>query len=314
MSSGTFIASRVVAGVVTLLVGMTAIFFMVHLIPGDPVLLFLGDNYDAKAYAAIKAKLGLDQPLWAQYTGYLSGVLSGDWGTSFRTARPVFAEILAQYPYTVALAISGLAIGTLLGVTSGVTSAVHHNSWVDHVSMFVAVIGVCTPNFWLGVLLMLGFSFYLGWLPAIGAGSNDIVDTLKHLFLPALALGTRSAALIARMSRSSMLEVLGQDYVRTAWAKGLPRRAVVYGHAFRNALIPVVTTIGIDLGVMLAGTAVIEIVFARPGVGHLLIDAVLARDYPQIQGTLLFFVAIIVLVNTMVDVVYTFVDPRIELR
>lgn len=308
----TMLQRRLPGTIMTLFVAVTFVFLIIHLIPGDPVALILDENFSRDAYVALQHKLGLDQPLWRQYVDYMQSVLRGDWGMSFRTQRAVLPDLLAQFPYTIELAVAGILVAIMIGIPAGIAAAVYHNRIIDHISMVLALIGACMPSFWLGVLLMLVFALQLGWLPSIGVGSTGVLSRLSHLALPALAIGSRSAALIARMARSTMLDALGQDYVRTARAKGLRESAVLRRHALRNAMIPIATIVGLDLGGMLAGTTVIEIVFGRPGIGHMLIDAVLARDYPMIQGTLLFYVLVIILANMLVDVMYGVIDPRIS--
>ena len=313
MATSTFLARRLLLGAFTLLVAVTLVFSLIHLTPGDPVAILLGESYSPEAYTALQHKLGLDKPLIAQYGAYLSGLARGQWGTSFRTQRDVLRDIATSFPYTFRLAAASIAFALLIGLPAGVLSAVYRNRWPDRLGMVLALIGVCVPNFWLGVLLMLLFSLELHWLPALGAGGPSFSSVLSHLILPAVTLGTASSALIARMMRSSLLEALQQDYIRTARSKGAGTTRLLLRHAIRNSMIPVITVAGINLGHLLAGTTVTEIVFSRPGVGHLLIEGLLARDYPQIQGTLMFFVLVIVLVNIVVDILYAAVDPRIRL-
>lgn len=301
------------AGVATLFGALVVVFLIVRLVPGDPALLYLGEHFSPEAYQDVRRSLGLDRPIHDQFLDYVRRVATGDFGTSFRTHRPVFRELLNQFPYTVLLAVAGLSVAVLIGVPAGIISALRRNQWVDHAAMLFALLGVTMPSFWLGILLMLLFALRLDWFPAIGGGDLAEPRTLlAPLVLPALTLGAGSAALIARLTRSAMLEVLSQDYVRTARAKGLAERRVIGVHALRNAMVPVLTVIGIDLGRMLAGTTVIEIVFSRPGVGHMLVEAMQARDYPAIQGTILFYIAVIIAANTLVDVLYSIVNPRIR--
>jgi ABC-type dipeptide/oligopeptide/nickel transport system permease component len=297
----------------TLFGGVTLIFLAVNLIPGDPVALMLENYFSGDAYEAIKIRLGLDQPLYVRYIRYLGDLLQGNLGTSFRTGRNVLMDILAQFPYTFSLALAALSLASLIGIVAGVVSATQRNTWPDQTIMVAALTAVSTPSFWYAILLMMFFSVRLRWFPTIGGGSLDEpLSFLKSLVLPAVAIGTRSAALIARLTRSALLDCLGQDYVQTARAKGLTERVVVFRHAFRNALLPVITIIGIDLGHMLGGTAIIEKVFSRPGVGKLLVDGVLARDYPQVQGAMIFFMVMILIANFLADVAYGIADPRIR--
>jgi len=308
-----FLARRAVGLAATLAGALIVVFLMVRIVPGDPALLFLGEDYSPDAYAAVRRALDLDRPLPAQLAEYLRRVSTGDFGVSFRTHQAVLQAVWAQFSYTLVLALSSLALAVGLGVPVGIFSALRRGRWADHLTMLVAVAGVTMPSFLVAILFMLWFSLDLDWLPSIGAGDfAQPLTVVTHLILPAAVLGLSSAALIARLTRSTMLEVLGQDFLRTARAKGLSGRRVVRGHALPNAMTPILTIVGIDLGRLLAGTTVIEIVFGRPGIGHLLIDAMRARDYPQIQGTMLFYIALIVVANTVVDVSYALVDPRVR--
>jgi peptide/nickel transport system permease protein len=312
MKFSGFLLNRILITIATLFLATTFIFLIIHLIPGDPIDLILAEHFSEESYEALAAKLGLDRPLIIQYWNYLTGLLRGNWGTSFRTGRDIRSDLLANFPFTVHLALTSISLAMLIGIPAGIISAVRRNSWVDRIAMLVSLIGVCMPGFWLGVVLMLLFSLYLGLLPSIGIGSGDIFSTIRHLILPSLVLGLASGALLARITRSALLDTLSDDYIRTARAKGLRNSTVLRKHALRNALIPVVTVIGLDLGSMLAGTTIVEIVFSRPGVGHMLIEGILARDYPQIQGTLLFYLIVIIIVNTLVDLLYGLIDPRIR--
>ena len=284
---------------------------MVHLIPGDPVAALLGDLFNQETYEAVQARLGLDRPLVAQYLTFMRNVASGQLGTSFRSDRPVLQIIVEQFPYTLQLAIGAMVLSVALGIPIGTLAAVHRGRPADYITMGVALLAVCVPSFVLGLGMLLLFSLKLGWFPTIGAGTG-FVDTLRSLTLPAVALGLRTAALLSRIARSSLLNVLNLDFVRTAHAKGVPRRLVLYRHALRNSLLPVITILGLNLGQLLAGTAIVEIVFSRPGIGKLLVDAVLSRDLPQIQGTMLIFLVNVTIVNTLVDVAYSLADPRIK--
>jgi peptide/nickel transport system permease protein len=312
MKFSRFIANRILITIATLFLATTFIFLIIHLIPGDPIDLILAEHFSEESYEALAAKLGLDRPLSTQYWNYLTGLLRGNWGTSFRTGRDIRNDLLANFPFTIHLALTSMSLAMFIGIPTGIISAVRRNSWVDRIAMLVAMIGVCMPGFWLGVVLMLFFSLYLGLLPSIGVGSGDLFSTIKHLILPSLVLGSASGALLARITRSALLDTLSDDYIRTARAKGLRGSTVLRKHALRNALIPVATVIGLDLGSMLAGTTIVEIIFSRPGVGHMLIEGILARDYPQIQGTLLFYLIVIITVNTLVDLLYGLIDPRIR--
>ena len=310
---GRYVLGRLISMVPMLFGALTLIFFIVHLIPGDPVAQILGENYTPATYEAMKHRLGLDEPLLVQYRDYLGKVVSGNFGDSFRTRRSIADDIGSQFPFTVQLALGSLLVTILIGLPAGVVAAMYRNRLPDQLGMLLSLVGVCAPSFWLGVMLIYLFSLQLNILPSIGAaGPEDPAKMLQYLVLPSLTLGAGGAALLARITRSAMLEVLGQDYVRTARAKGLGAGTVLFGHAFRNALIPVTTVLTLELGQLLAGSAITEIVFSRPGVGHLLIDAVLNRDYPQIQATLVFFVLLVSLATLLADVLYSVFDPRIR--
>jgi len=302
---------RLGASIITVLAGATIIFFMVHMIPGDPAAALLADLFTRETYEAVQKRLGLDKPLAVQYLTFMKNVVSGHLGTSFRSDRPVARIISEQFPYTLQLAIAAMILATALGIPLGMLAAVHRGRPADYVTMGGALLAVCVPSFVLGLGLLLLFSLKLGWFPTIGAGTG-VADTLRSLTLPAVALGLRTAALLSRIARSSLLNVLNLDFIRTARAKGVPQRSVLYRHALRNSLLPVITILGLNLGQLLAGTAIVEIVFSRPGIGKLLVDAVVSRDFPQIQGTMLIFLVIVTIVNMLVDVAYSVADPRIK--
>src|SRR5215469_4779254 len=293
---------------VPVLVGITVVtFLMLHLVPGDPVLLFAGEKPMSEAQAAeIRHQLGLDRPLLIQYEEYVGRLLRGDLGRALRSQRPVLDSILEVLPATVQLTLAALAIATAIGLALGIAAALAHRTWLDTAAMGVAILGVSMPVFYSSLLLLLLFSFTLGWFPATGEGGFD------HLILPATALGLISSAVLARLVRSGMLGVLRQDYIVTARAKGLSRRLVVWRHALRNALIPVITMVGLQLGALLGGAVVTETIFSRPGLGRLAVDAILNRDFPLVQGTVLVAAVVYVLVNLLVDIAYAAVDPRIH--
>jgi len=293
---------------VPVLVGITVVtFLMLHLVPGDPVLLFAGEKPMSEAQAAeIRHQLGLDRPLLTQYEDYAGHLLRGDLGRALRSQRPVLASILEVLPATAQLTLAALGLAIALGLALGVVAALAHRTWLDTAAMGVAILGVSMPVFYSSLLLLLLFSFTLGWFPATGQGGLD------HLILPATALGLISSAVLARLVRSGMLGVLRQDYIVTARAKGLSRALVVWRHALRNALIPVVTMVGLQLGALLGGAVVTETIFSRPGLGRLAVDAILNRDFPLVQGTVLVAAVVYVVVNLLVDVAYAAVDPRIR--
>jgi ABC-type dipeptide/oligopeptide/nickel transport system permease component len=302
-----YLARRVVA-VVPVLFGVTlAVFSMLFLVPGDPVKMMLAEFVTMPDQVAkMRAELHLDEPIVVQYGRFVGGALRGDLGTSIRSRRPVTTEIGENVASTMQLALASMAVAVAIGVPLGLIAALSRNSWLDVGSMAVALLGVSMPSFWLGLLLIFVFSLRLAWFPATGGGD------LAHLVLPAFTLGTIASAIIARLTRSSMLEVLGQDYVRTARAKGLAWWSVVVRHALKNALIPVVTIFGLQFGNLLAGAVIVETVFSRPGLGRLIVGGILSKDFPLVQGTVLVVAASYVLINVLVDVAYAVVDPRIR--
>ena len=302
-----FVARRVLA-VVPVLFGVTlAVFSMLFLVPGDPVKMMLAEFVtNPDQIAQMRAQLHLDEPVIEQYGRFVGNALRGDLGVSIRSRRPVSAEIAENIGSTGQLALASMLVAIGLGVPLGLLAALGRNSWLDVAAMVVALLGVAMPSFWLGFLLIFVFSLHLGWLPATGGGD------LPHLVMPAVALGMIAAAIIARLTRSSMLEVLGQDYVRTARAKGLAWWGVVVRHALKNALIPIITIFGLQFGNLLAGAVIVETVFSRPGLGRLIVGGILAKDFPLVQGTVLFVAASYVMINVLVDFAYAFVDPRIR--
>ena len=290
------------------LFGVTlAVFSMLFLVPGDPVKMMLAEFVTSPdQIAEMRAQLHLDEPLPQQYGRFVVNALRGDLGTSIRSRRPVATEIAENVASTAQLALASMAIAVAIGVPLGLLAALFRNTWLDVGSMVVALLGVSMPSFWLGLLLIFVFSLHLAWFPATGGGD------LLHLVLPSLTLGTIASAIIARLTRSSMLEVLGQDYVRTARAKGLAWWGVVVRHALKNALIPIITIFGLQFGNLLAGAVIVETVFSRPGLGRLIVGGILAKDFPLVQGTVLFVAASYVMINVLVDFAYAFVDPRIR--
>jgi peptide/nickel transport system permease protein len=298
---------RLVAALPVLLGISIAVFLMMHLVPGDPAKMMLGElAVDEEVVANFRHQLGLDDPVPVQYWRFLRNALRGDLGRSILENQPVARMIWQVLPSTVELTLAGMGVAVLLGGLLGVTAAVRHHTWVDNGSMLLALWGVSMPSFWMGLLLIFLFSLKLGWLPATGQGG------WVRLVMPAFTLGYVAAAVIARLVRSSMLEVLRQDYVRTARAKGLAERLVVYRHALRNALIPVVTVMGLQFGALLGGTVVIETVFSRPGIGRLAVTSILSKDFQVTQGTVLMSAVFYTLVNIIVDVSYAALDPRIR--
>jgi peptide/nickel transport system permease protein len=303
----TYLARRLLA-VVPVLFGVTlAVFSMLFLVPGDPVKMMLAEFVTTPdQIAQMRAQLHLDEPILKQYGRFVGNALRGDLGTSIRSRRAVSTEIGENVGSTAQLALASMAVAVAIGVPLGMVAALFRSSWLDAGSMIVALLGVSMPSFWLGLLMIFAFSLHLGWFPATGGGD------LWHLVLPSVTLGMIASAIIARLTRSSMLEVLGQDYVRTARAKGLAWWGVVVRHALKNALIPVITIFGLQFGNLLAGAVIVETVFSRPGLGRLIVGGILAKDFPLVQGTVLFVATAYVLINVLVDVAYAYVDPRIR--
>ena len=293
---------------------VTVVFLIIHLIPGDPVSVMLGPDATPAQIAATRQALGLDRPLHEQLLKFYGRVLRGDLGHSYFLDRPVTTALLERAEPTLVLTFSALLVAVVIGVPSGIIAASRPGSLWDRGLMLGALLGVCVPGFWLSLNFIYLFAVRLGWLPAAGYASVlvDPVAAARFMVLPAVSLGFNQSALIARISRSFMLEALAQDYVRTAQAKGLSERAVLWGHAFRNALVPVVTVLGITTAVLIGGAVVTEIVFNIPGLGRLIISAILRRDYPVVQGVVMVTAAAYVLVNLVVDVVNAFIDPRIR--
>ncbi|MCC2627606.1 MAG: oligopeptide transport system permease protein AppB [Thermomicrobiales bacterium] len=293
----------------------TLVFFMLRLIPGDPVVQMLGPEYTPEAAAALRLKLGLNEPLHMQYLLWFGHMLTGDLGGSIATGETVSEIILTGLPKTLSLAGLSFLIAVTIAVPAGIIAALRRNTAFDFAASIVAFVGVSMPSFWFGILLILIFAVQLRWLPAIGYAElteDGFVAWLERLILPSLAIGAGYSAILMRFVRAGLLEVLGSDYVRTARAKGVRERAVVLRHALRNALIPVVTVIGIQLALLLSGTVVVETVFSIRGIGRILVGAIFDRDYPIVQGVILVIAVIFVLANLIVDIVYTFIDPRIR--
>jgi peptide/nickel transport system permease protein len=303
----TWILRRILA-VVPVLFGVTlAVFSMLFLVPGDPVKMMLAEFVtNPDQVAQMRAQLHLDEPVLKQYGRFVTGAVRGDLGTSIRSRRPVTTEIGENLASTAQLALAAMVVAIGLGIPLGLLAALSRNSWLDVASMAAALLGVSMPSFWLGLLLIFVFSLHLTWFPATGGGD------LHHLVLPAVTLGMIAAAIIARLTRSSMLEVLGQDYVRTARAKGLGGFSVVVRHALKNALIPIITIFGLQFGNLLAGAVIVETVFSRPGLGRLIVGGILNKDFPLVQGVVLFVATTYVLINLLVDVAYAYADPRIR--
>lgn len=304
---------RVLLTLPVLWVVVSVVFLLIHLVPGDPIVQMLGEGATASDIGALRHAYGLDAPLIEQYLHYWRGILHADLGQSLRMHDSVTHLILQRYPYTLALTIAALIIGVGASIPTGIASALHRNRWQDRGLGVLSLVGLSFPNFALGPILILIFSIALGWLPVSTAGDGSVTDFLLHLILPAITLGLSLAAVLTRMVRTAMLEELGQDYIRTARAKGLPERTVVYRHALRNALIPVLTVIGLQFGSLLAGAIVTETIFSWPGIGRLTISAIYNRDYALVQGCILAVGLTYVAVNLLTDVAYTIANPRMRM-
>lgn len=311
---GRYILRRLIAFIPTLIIVSFLIFIMIYLIPGDPVSMMLGAEASATEADELRRQLGLDHPFLGRMKTWYSGAVRGDLGHSLFLHQPVTSALLERLPVTLSLTFCALMISATIGITAGVIASLRQGKFTDWGIMLLAIIGISIPIFWLALNMIFLFSVRLGWFPTGGYSpiSEGLGSFLKHLFLPSLALGLAYTALIARMSRSSMLEVLRQDYVRTARAKGLRDRGVILVHAMRNALIPIVTILGLTVGELLAGSVITETVFNLPGVGRLVIDAVKRRDYPVVQGGILIITFTYLCVNLLVDLVYGWIDPRIR--
>jgi peptide/nickel transport system permease protein len=331
-----YIIRRILILVPTLLGVSVIVFLMLHITPGDPAELLLGERATEASIQAMREHLGLNKPLYVQYEMFLARLLQGDLGETIWTRQQVWTEVKQRFPATIELSVAAMMISCFFGMLFGIISATKQYSIFDYVSMLGALIGVSMPIFWLGLVLMLIFSLHLGWLPVsgrltIGVDLDTITnfylldailtrnwaalrDALRHLILPAVTLSTIPLAIVARMTRSSMLDVLRQDYIKTAKAKGLSQRMVIFKHALRNALIPVVTTIGLQFGILLGGAILTETIFAWPGVGKWMYDAVSQRDYMVIQGGTLFIATIFVVINLVVDLLYAVINPRISVK
>jgi peptide/nickel transport system permease protein len=309
-----YIIRRLVLLVPTVLGVSVIVFLMMHFIPGDPVSLLLGDYYTEATAKAIRAQYGLDKPLHTQYVLWLSRLFIGDWGQSIIANRPIFDDLVQRIPVTLELIVLSMTFALLIAVPAGVIAALKPYSWRDYSAMVTALIGVSVPEFFMGILLILFFSLLWGILPAVGYVplSESVWDNLKHMLLPSVTLGLARAALLTRLVRASMMEVIRLDYVTTARAKGVREWAVVLKHALKNALIPTVTVLGLQVGFLIGGAIVVETVFSVPGVGSFGIAAISLRDYPQVQAFVLLFALGFVLTNLIVDILYAFLDPRIK--
>lgn len=309
-----YLLKRLLSVIPVMLVVAVVVFLLVHLTPGDPAAVILGDNATAEDIAQLRAQLGLDHPIYVQFGLWFSNILRGDLGESIFLQRPVLQAIAERAEPTLMLTTLSLLIAVLIGLPAGIISAIKRNTFIDQFFLGAAMLGASIPSFWLGLSLILLFAVSLGWLPSAGFEplSSGLWSSLRYLILPAVALGFPNSALITRITRSSMLEVLNQDYIKVARAKGLAQFVVIVKHALRNAFIPVLTVIGLTFAVLIGGAVVTETVFSIPGVGRLVVQSVLRRDYPVIQGTVLIIASLYVFINLVVDVIYTLVDPRIK--
>lgn len=334
MKLGSFIVKRLFLMVIVLFGVATIVFFITHIIPADPVGAILGGNAPIELVDQMRHQLGLDKPVYMQYIDYMAGMVKGDFGVSLKTNRPVMVDIVEFLPATIELAVASILFAVVVGVILGVLSAVYRNRPIDHFSRVFSILGISMPIFWLGLLLLLFFYFKLGLLPGTGrhglfvvppkitgmvlldsliAGEWSVfLDGLRHIIMPAFALGYASAASIARIMRASMLDILRQDFIRTARSKGLSRRIVILRHALKNALIPVVTIIGLSFGSLLSGAVLTETIFSWPGLGRYIVNALLVLDYPSVTGGTLFIAFIYSVVNLVVDISYATLDPRMR--
>jgi ABC-type dipeptide/oligopeptide/nickel transport system permease component len=301
-----YLLRRLLLTIPVLLGVATLVFALIHFIPGDPAQAMLGEGASPEDVAQLRARLGLDRPLLVQYGVFLNGALHGDLGVSLRNDQPVAKQILERMPATAELAFAAMAVALLIALPLGIVAAVWRGSWIDHTAMTLSLVGISIPNFWLGPMMAIVFAIQLGWLPVGGTG------TLAHLVLPSVTLGAALAAILARMTRASLLEELREPYVLAARAKGVSRSRAVLHHAFRNSLIPIVTILGLQFGVVLTGAVITETIFAWPGIGRLLIQSISFRDYPTVQGCVLLIAITYVGVNLLTDLTYGFLDPRIR--
>ncbi|MBA3342990.1 MAG: ABC transporter permease [Gemmatimonadaceae bacterium] len=300
-----FVIRRLALSIPTLFGVMVVVFLLLYVAPGDPVQDMVGERADAETIARLRKELHLDEPIYKQFAAYTAGVLKGDLGNSYITQRPIVQDIKERFPKTLLLAGSAMLLASIVGITIGVLSARNPGGWFDRLGLGLAYLGISFPVYWVGLILILIFAVNLKWLPPSGYGG------VKYLILPAFALGSRSIAFLARVTRSSMLEVLGGDFVRTARAKGLRERVVVGRHALRNALIPIITVLGLDFGYYLTGSILTETIFSWPGIGRYVVNAIARRDLPAINGSVLFLSVVFVMVNLITDLAYAKADPRV---
>jgi ABC-type dipeptide/oligopeptide/nickel transport system permease component len=310
----SFACKRLLLAIPTLLVMLTAIFVLVRLVPGDAASVILGDQATEASLRMMRARLGLDQPIHVQYLSFLGAVLTGNLGQSLSSGRTVIQEVLLVLPSTIQLTVAAIVIGIVLGLPLGILAALGRNSWIDYVSRLVSLIGLSFPAFVSGILLLIVFAIHLGWFPVLTSDSADPLERLRSLALPALNLGLILMAYVVRVTRSSMLGVLGEDYIRTARAKGVTPMRLVMRHALRNGLIPVVTVVGLYFGTLIGNSVLTEIIFNRPGLGKLIFGALNSRDYTLLEGLMIIFAICVIIVNTLTDLTYGLIDPRVKYK
>ena len=297
---------------IPVLIGVSfLVFFILAVSPGDPARMILGEQATQESVDALREEMGLDDPVLVRYAHYMEDVLHGDLGTSYKTKLDVLMQVVDRFPNTLILSVAGIVVALIIGVPIGILSAKRQYSWVDNLTTVLGLVGVAMPNFWLGLLLVMLFSLQLGWLPSSGMGEG-LVPMIKSLILPALTLGTGCAASIMRMTRSSMLEAMRQDYIDTARSKGLKESYITKYHMFKNALIPIITVIGLQFGMLLGGAALTETIFSWPGLGRFMIESIKSKDMPMVLGSAMFLAVMYSVVNLIVDILYAYADPRIK--
>ncbi len=308
----SYVIRRLLLAIPTLLAMLTVVFILVRLVPGDAAVAMLGDRASAEALAGLRAQLGLDQSLPVQYLRFMSDMVTGNFGLSAVSGRTVLSEVAVVLPYTLELTAAAMIIGIAFGIPLGIVAAIRRNKWPDYASRLLSLVGLSFPGFVSAILMLLAFAVWLQWFPVMSRPSANLIDHLRSLALPALNLGLIMTAYIARVTRSSMLDVMGEDYIRTARAKGVKARSIIIRHALGNALIPIVTVVGLNFGTMIGNSVLVEIVFTRPGLGKLILGALQSRDYTMLQGMMVVFATFVVLVNIVTDVIYAAVDPRVS--
>jgi peptide/nickel transport system permease protein len=310
-----YILKRILMAIPVIILVSVVTFSLIHIAPGDPVQMLLGIYGDPGLVGVLQKQLNLDEPIAVQYFLWVKNLMRGDLGVSFRSKTPVSEMIMERFPRTLLLSVLGLGLSVIFSIIGGVIAAARRNSAIDISMMTFAIVGISIPEFWMAILLILFFSVYLKILPVMGyiPFFQDPLESIKHLVLPALALGVAQASITARMTRSEMLEILGQDYIKTARAKGLRENTVIFKHALKNALIPIITVIGVQFAFLMGGTVVIEQIFVYPGLGQLAITAIFNRDYPVVQGVVLFTSLIFIVINLFVDIIYTALNPKVKL-